>query len=117
MDATQLLAQEDHDEEALMMLKAFVLFEEDGNVTILTPIPEGVSQEEINDAVASGELTLRDGLMVLDQNHWKLENGKYLCDTGMEGEVLDEKVGPWEEIQELKDGRIKFSTLQLRRVE
>lgn len=114
---SDLLAQEDFDKEMQMLVNAEVLFEEDGNLVFMSPIPEGVTQEEIDEAVAAGEISLRDGKMVSDQKHWKVENGKNMADTGAEGEVLGEKVGPWEEIKELDDHTIQMMMFRLQKTE
>lgn len=112
-----LLAQEDVDREIAMLAKSIVLFEEDGNLVFLTPLPEGVSQEEIDEAVAAGEITLRDGMMLTQHNQWKVENGKNMADTGTEGEVLGEKVGPWEELKEIDENTIEIMMYRLRKAE
>lgn len=115
--ASDLFAQEDMDEETLMLLKADVLFEENGDLVFLSPIPEGVSQEEIDEAVSAGEITLRDGKMVTEQKHWKVEDGKNMADTAPEGELHGEKVGPWEEVKELDDHTIEIMMFRLKRAE
>ena len=114
---SDILAQEDVDEDMVMLLNGTALFEEDGNLVFLSPLPEGISQEEIDEAVASGEVELRDGMMVTQQNRWKTEDGKNLADTGAEGEVLCEKVGPWEEIKEIDNETIEMTMFRLRRAE
>ena len=77
-----ILAKEDVDREIAMLAKSIVLFEEDGNLVFLTPLPEGVSQAEVDAAVAAGQIKLRDGMMLTQQKHWKVENGKNMADTG-----------------------------------
>ena len=109
------LSQEDVDRETAILLKSIVQFEEDGNLVFLTPLPEGASQEEIDEAVAAGEITLREGMMLTQQNQWKVENGKNMADTGVEGEVLGEKVGPWEEIKEVDGNTIELMMYRLRK--
>ena len=109
------IAREDVDEEILMFAKTAVVFEEDGNLLFMSPIPEGVSQEEINEAVAAGEIKIRDGLMITEEKHWKVENGKYMTDTGAEGEVLGEKVGPWEELKQIDDNTIELMMFRLQK--
>lgn len=109
------LSQEDVDRETAMLLKSIVQFEEDGNLVFLTPLPEGASQEEIDEAVTAGEITLREGMMLTQQNQWKVENGKNMADTGVEGEVLGEKVGPWEEIKEVDGNTIELMMYRLRK--
>lgn len=110
-----ILAKEDVDREIAMLIKSIVLFEEDGNLVFLTPLPEGVSQAEVDAAVAAGKIKLRDGMMLTQQNHWKVENGKNMADTGAEGEVLGEKVGPWEEIKEVDENTIELMFYRLRK--
>ena len=114
---SDLLAREDADEEAQMFAKTIFLFEEDGSLTMLSPLPEDVSQEEIDEAVAAGEITLRDGQMVTGENHWKVECDKLFADTGAEGEVLGEAVGPWEEIKQVDDHTIENMMFRLQKVE
>lgn len=114
---SDILAQEDVDEDMVMLLNGIAIFEEDGNLVFLSPLPEGLSQEEIDEAVASGEVELRDGKMVTQQNHWKTEDGKNLADTGAEGEVLGEEVGPWEEIKEIDGNTIEMTMFRLRKTE
>ena len=111
------LTRADLDKDDLMLLKAVAVFEEDGSLSILSPLSEGVSQEMVDEAVASGEITLKDGMMLTDQKHWKVENGKNMADTGAEGEVLGEKVGPWEEIKEIGEDTIEIMMMRLKRAE
>ena len=115
-DAAELLATDD-DKETQMMLKTVVLIADDGTITLLSPLPEDISQEEINEALASGDLVLRDGMMLVGENHWKVENGKNMADTGLEGEVLGEQVGPWEEVKEIEGGLIQMAFYRLKKAE
>lgn len=114
---SDILAQEDVDRDMVLLLNAVALFEEDGNLVFLAPLPEDVTQEEIDEAVAAGEIQLRDGKMIIQQNHWKTEDGKNLADTGAEGEVLGEAVGPWEEIKEIDEDTIEMTMFRLKRAE
>lgn len=112
-----LLAQEDLDSDIALMLDTEFVFNEDETLVMLSPLPEDITQEEIDEAVAAGEIELKDGKMITGQNHWKFEDGKYLSDTGMEGEVLDEKVGPWEEIKEIDENTIEITMFRLTKAE
>lgn len=114
---SDLLAKENADEETLMLAKTVALFEADGTMTLLSPLPEDVSQEEIDEAVAAGEITLKDGQMVTGENHWKVEGDKIWADTGAEGEVLGEKVGPWEEIKLVDDHTIQNTMFRFQKAE
>ncbi len=112
-----ILAKEDQDKETIMLLNTVVIFQEDGTIDFLCPLPEGVSQAEIDAALASGRLKLKDGMMQMDQKHWKEDDGKILADTGAEGEVLGEKVGPWEEVKVVDGDKIEIMMYRLKRAE
>ena len=113
----KILAKDDLDKDMIMLLKTIVLFQEDGAIDFLCPLPEGVSQAEIDAALAAGKLKLQDGMMVMDQKHWKEENGKIMADTGAEGEVFGEKVGPWEELKVVDGGMIEMMMYRLKKAE
>jgi hypothetical protein len=108
-----ILAQDDR--EMAMMVKTEFTFWEDGTIELLSPIPEDVSQKEVDDAVAAGVIKLKDGMMFEGQYQWKTEGGKNYSDMGLEGEVMGEKVGPWEEIKEVGDGKIQVMLYRLER--
>ena len=109
-------SKEELDRDMLMLLKTQVVFQEDGTIDFFCPLPEGVSQAEIDAAIAAGKLKLKDGMMVMDQKHWKEEDGKILTDTGAEGEVLGEKVGPWEELKEIDGDLIEMMMYRLKKI-
>lgn len=111
----KILAKDDQDEDTIMLLKTIVVFQEDGTIDFFCPLPEGVSQEEIDAAIAAGQLKLKDGMMVMDQKHWKEENGKIMTDTGAEGEVLGERVGPWEELKVVDGDLVEMMMYRLKK--
>ena len=93
------------DDEMKAFLKFRYLFDTDGTVKILSPIPDEVPQEEIERAAAAGEVQLYDSrTMIVEQHPFKEENGKYYYDSGIQGEVMGEVVSPWMEIPETEDG-------------
>ena len=106
-----LLANPDLDKEYKMMAQAKAEFDKE-QIHMLSPIPEGVSQEEIYEAVASGELVLKDGLMNLESFDWKIEDGKAYFNSHAEGEAFGEKLSPWVEIKEIGD-MIELMTFHL----
>ena len=112
-----LLSRDDADKDTRLMGRMQIVFAEDGTITLLTPIPEEATQEEVDAAVKSGTITLRDGMMLMGENHWKVEDGKNMADTALEGEVMGEKVGPWEELKEVEDGMIEMAMLRIARIE
>ena len=112
-----LLSRDDADKDTILMGNTQVVFAEDGTITLLTPIPKGATQEEVDEAVKSGRITLKDGMMLVGENHWKVEDGKNMADTALEGEVMGEKVGPWEELKEVEGGMIEMSLYRIARIE
>lgn len=112
-----LLSREDADKDTILFGNMQIVFAEDGTITLLTPIPKGATQEEVDAAVKSGRITLKDGMMLMGENHWKVEDGKNMADTALEGEVMGEKVGPWEELKEVEGGMIEMSLYRIARIE
>ncbi len=73
----------------------FIKVCDDGKLYMLMPLPEGVSQEEVDKAVTAGVIKLMDGAMVDEPMSWELRDGEFWFDTGIEGEVYDEKADSW----------------------
>ena len=90
-------------------------FTEDGQMQVLFPIPAGTPQEQIDAALASGELKLFDEkTMVLEAKEWKEEDGKLLFNSGAKGEVLGETVSPWIELVPVSD-LLEMTTYRLKK--
>lgn len=105
------------DKELLSLLDSLYIFEPDGRLVTAMKLPEGVSQEEIDQAVAEGEIKLYgDDMYSTESQSWKLEDGKVMYDTGITGEVLGEPVSSWVEVEEI-DGMIELPFMRLRRVD
>lgn len=68
---------------------------EDGNLYMLIPLPEGVSQEEIDEAIAEGMISLRNGMMCDSPMKWEDRNGEFWLDTAISGEVFGEAADTW----------------------
>ena len=81
---------------------------EDGKLYLLSPLPEGVSQEEVDQAVAAGEITLLDGMMTDCPMAWEDRDGELWYDTGIEGEVFGEKADSWVKAMD-EDGYFTFA--------
>ena len=94
------------------MYSSFMDFTEDGRVLNLAPIPEELSQEDIDEAVKSGEMELYDGYIKLSEYRWKAEDGKYYFDTHIKGEFLGEELSSWVEIPVI-DGKIEILTSRI----
>ena len=109
----------DPDEEAfdLQMLDSLFIFEEDGTVKAVIQLTDDISQEEIDEAIESGECELyAPGQMVVEKRQWKEDNGRILFDSGIEGEILGEETDPWVEIIPTENG-IQYGTFRLVRAE
>lgn len=68
---------------------------DDGKMYMLMPLPEGVSQTEVDEAVAAGFFTLVDGMIADSPLHWELRDGELWYDTGITGEVFGEEAQTW----------------------
>ena len=108
----EILADADLEPEDKIMYSSFMDFTEDGRVLNLAPIPEELSQEDIDEAVKSGEMELYDGYIKLSEYRWKAEDGKYYFDTHIKGEFLGEELSSWVEIPVI-DGKIEILTSRI----
>ena len=113
-DAQAILADPSADDDEKNMAKSVVEIGDDGIIKMMMPLPEGISQEEIDEAVAAGEIEVSGDMMIAEKHAWKEEDGKFFFDSGIEGEALGEEVSPWEEIKVSDDG-IKLFTFKLKR--
>ena len=111
--AADVIADESVDDDEKQMLYADVIFTEDGKVQWAIPVPAGVTQEEIDAALASGELKMGDdGKMIVEEKAWKEEDGKLMYDTGAKGEAFGEEISPWVELK-VEDGSVLIMTYKL----
>ena len=108
----EILADEELEPEDKIMYSSFMDFTEDGRVLNLSPIPEDLSQEEIDEVVENGEYELYDGYIKLSEYSWKTENGKYYFDTHIKGEILGDEVPSWVELN-IVDGVMDLTTLRI----
>lgn len=53
---------------------------EDGNMYMLSPLPENVSQEEIDKAVSAGIIKLYDGMITDEPMKWEERDGEFWCE-------------------------------------
>lgn len=85
----------DEMKERKKTIGTFIKICDDGKLYMLMPLPEGVSQEEIDKAVSAGVIKLVDGAMADEPMKWELRDGELWFDTGIEGEVYGEKADSW----------------------
>ena len=55
---------------------------EDGKLYMLMPLPEGVSQEEIDQAVSAGIIKVYDGMMTDEPKAWEERDGELWLEVG-----------------------------------
>ena len=95
VDESDEEAVADEMRERRRMADTFIKICEDGKLYMMMPLPDGVSQAVIDKAVAAGVIKVVDGAIADEPKCWELRDGKFCYDTGIEGEVYDEKVGSW----------------------
>lgn len=93
VDESDEEAAADELRERRKMTGARVKVCEDGKLYFLMPLPEGVSQEEIDQAVSSGAITLIDGMMANRPAQWQERDGGLWYEASSEG--LGENGDPW----------------------
>ena len=95
VDESDEEAVADEMRERRRMIGTFIKICEDGKLYMLAALPEGVSQEEIDRAVSAGVIKLMDGAIADEPKMWELRDGELWFDTGIEGEVYEEKADSW----------------------
>lgn len=110
IDELAASASEDDDNSVSVYQNSITVFNDNGTVDTIMPIPEGATAEELED------VEVRDGMAVIDTKQWKNEDGKILYNSEIHGEVLGEEVSPWIEIKEVGD-MIELESIRLARFE
>lgn len=83
IDETDSEAVEDEMKERRQLVNGQLSICEDGKMYMLLPFPEGVSQAEIDEAVAAGEIKIYDGMMTQDPFDWEERNGELWVNMNM----------------------------------
>lgn len=83
IDETDSEAVEDEMKERRQLVNGQLSICEDGKMYMLIPFPEGVSQAEIDEAVAAGEIKIYDGMMTQDPFDWEERNGELWVNMNM----------------------------------
>ena len=86
----------------------------DGTLYMLMPLPENVTQDEIDAAVTEGAIQLYDGMMTDRPMPWEIRNGSLWFDSGIEGEVFGEKADSWIQAS-TEDGFLQFFNLRFKK--
>lgn len=96
----------DEMKERRQMINSKIAVCEDGKLYMLVPLPEGVSQEEVDQAVQAGHIKLYDGMITDEPKAWEERNGALWLEVG-EGMSED----GWVEISN-GDGFLNFMTIR-----
>ncbi|MBE6651633.1 MAG: hypothetical protein E7613_10035 [Ruminococcaceae bacterium] len=84
---------------------------DDGFIYFTLPISENIPKEEVDEAVKSGEITLRDGKILGQAFKWELRGDELWYDTEIEGEVFGEAADSWAKGTN-DDGYLTFMTMR-----
>lgn len=82
IDETDEEAVADEMKERKLMIGGQIAVCEDGKLYMLMPLPEGVSQEEVDAAVAAGHIQLFDGMMTDEPKAWEERDGELWLEVG-----------------------------------
>ncbi len=82
VDESDEEAVADELKERQQMIGSQIAVCEDGNLYMLMPLPEGVSKEEIDQAVEAGAIRLYDGMMTDDPKAWEERDGQLWLEVG-----------------------------------
>lgn len=93
VDETDPEAVADEMDERNKMIKSRVKVSPEGLMYFMLPIPEGVSQEEVDAVVATGELKLMDGMLYDNALPWQERDGQlwYAADADEWVNATDEE--------------------------
>ena len=112
-------ADEDTVRGSLQPFDMLVEFTPDHQVLSRMKLPDGVSEEEIKEAVEAGAISdVRDGYFCAQKTEWKALDGKYYYDTKEHREVFGEVQSSWDELTVDDEGLMDFGggMMKLRRL-
>ena len=104
IDESDEEAVADELKERRQMIGGQIAVCEDGKLYMLMPLPEGVSKEEVDQAVKAGVINLYDGMMTDEPKAWEERDGELWLEVG-EGMSED----GWAKISD-DDGQLLFMT-------
>ena len=104
VDTSDADAVADELKERRLMIGGQVAVCEDGKLYMLMPLPEGVSKEEVDEAVKAGIIRLYDGMMTDEPMSWEERDGALWLEVG-EGMSED----GWVKLSD-DDGYLNFMT-------
>lgn len=86
------------DAELNMVAYGRLLVEEGGKLYDLIAIPDGVSKEDIDAAVAQGSKVYDEKYLLADPEdfkEWEMRGDDFYTKTGIQGTILGEETDPW----------------------
>ncbi|MBO4366544.1 MAG: hypothetical protein J5843_02675, partial [Clostridia bacterium] len=113
LDRRQAAGDLDEDErkDILKAFEAVIEFTDDGQVLEWARLPEGIGQEEIDEALKAGEIqAVKDGFFCLNSRPWKYVKGAYYYDTGSTRELFGEQLSSWDELKPDEEGCIPYAS-------
>ena len=101
-------------EDAVMLLNNIIEFTEDGMMNTLMRVPD----DKLELAKSQGAVIDEDGYAAIEQTTWKEQDGKFLYDTKVKGEVMGVEVDSFSEIPITEEGClvISYGTMILERL-
>ena len=75
------------------------------------PLPDSASQEEIDAAIAAGEISVYDGMLYENSVPWEERDGALWFDSGITGEAFGEMTDSWVKATD-DNGFFNFMTLR-----
>lgn len=88
VDETDEDAVADELRERKQMIGSKLAVCEDGKMYLLMPIPEGVTQEQVDAAAAAGQIKVFDGMLTDEPYAWEERDGQLYADLGAGAEDL-----------------------------
>ncbi len=82
IDESDPEAVADEMKERKQMVNGKLAICDDGKFYMLIPLPEGVSQEEVDAAVSAGHIKLYDGMITDEPKTWEERNGELWLEVG-----------------------------------
>lgn len=82
IDETDAQAVADEIKERKQIVGGQIAVCEDGKMYMLMPLPEGVSQAEVDAAVSAGHIKIYDGMMTDEPKDWEERDGELWFEVG-----------------------------------
>lgn len=108
-------AEEDDRRMYLQTYDFIYEFTKDGEILCWMKAPEDISEEDIKEAIESGEIKrYSDGFLLVEEKKWEEKEGKYFYDTGEYREILGEVKSSVDELVFDEEGLLVFGDGMMR---